>query len=203
MGMTEIMEIEPPDRQILGYRPFVPPQPPSQRRRSGCLRIAAIAAVVLVLALLATDIVAHGNLQFFGLGAHPSATAISTRPAVNCTAQATKPTASQALVHAQLTSGLRNVATKDYRPVDSVTTIRAGQRIYLTFQIATNKAGTVGAEFCTKSEKLPGTLAVPARSSGRYAEFEAVFTSEDVGTSVATLTWNGAVAATKTFTIKP
>ncbi len=203
MGMTEIMEVEPPDRQILGYRPFVRPTPPAQHRRGGCLRIVAIAAVVLVLALLATDIIAHGNIHIFGLGTHPSATAISTRPAVNCLAQPTKPAASQALVHVQLTSGLRDAATKDYRPVDTVTTIRAGQKIYLTFQIATNKAGTVGAEFCTKSGKLPGTLTVPAKSSGRYAEFEAIFTSADVGTSVVTLTWNGAVAATRTFTIKP
>lgn len=203
MGMTEIMEVEPPEKHILGYRPFVPPPPPPTRHRGGCLRVVAIAAVVLILALLTTDIVAHGNFHFLGLGARPSVAATATRPAVTCGVQPTKPAATQAVVHVQLTSGLRDAAQKDYRPVNTVTAVRVGQNIYLTFQIATTRAGAVGAEFCTKSEKLQGTLAVPAKSSGRYAEFQASFTSADVGTSVATLTWDGAVAATRTFTVKP
>lgn len=203
MGMTEIMEVEPPEKHILGYRPFVPPPPPPQRRRGGCLRVIVIAAVVLIVAILATDLVAHGNIHFLGLGARPSVVATATRPAITCTAQPTKLAASQALVQAQLTSGLRDAATKDYRPVNKVTTIRAGQKIYLTFQIATKKAGTAGAEFCTKDQRLQGTLAVPANSNGRYAEFSAPLTSADVGASVATLTWDGAVAATRPFTITP
>lgn len=201
MGVTELMEIEPPEKHILGYRPFVPPPPPPPRR-AGCLRVVAIAAVVLLLALVATDIVAHGNLHFAGFGARPAATATATQPAVTCVAQPTKAAASQTIAHVQLTSGLRDEAKKDYRPVDNISVVRVGQTVYLTFQIATSKAGTIGMEFCTKRGKLEGTLAVPAKSSGRYAEFSAAFTSADVGTSVATLTWDGAVAATKTFTIK-
>lgn len=201
MGVTEIMEVEPPEKRILGYRPFVPPPPPPPRRRGGCLRVVVIAAVLLILALVATDLVAHGNVHFLGFGARPSVTATATRPAVTCAVQPVKAAASQALAQAQLTSGLRDAAKKDYRPVDTITTARVGQRVYLTFQITTNKAGTVGVEFCTKGEKLDGTLSVPAKSNGRYAEFSALFTRTDVGASVATLTWDGAVAATKTFTI--
>lgn len=201
MGVTELMEIEPPEKHILGYRPFVPPPPPPPRR-AGCLRVVAIAAVVLLLALVATDIVAHGNVLFAGFGARPAASATATQPANTCVAQPAKAAASQALTHAQLTSGLRDVAKKDYRPVDNISTTRVGQAVYLTFQIATSKAGTVGVEFCTKGRKLEGTLAVPAKSNGRYAEFSAVFTNADVGASVATLTWDGAVAASKAFTVK-
>jgi hypothetical protein len=201
MGVTEILEVEGPEKHILGYRPFVPPPPPP-RSRVGCLRGVVIAAVVLLVALVATDFVAHSNVHFLGLGARPTVTATATRPAVACAVQPTKAAAAQALVQAQLTSGLRDEAKKDYRPVDNISAVRVGQKVYLTFQIATNKAGTVGVEFCTKNEKLTGTLAVPAKSNGRYAEFSAVFTSADVGASVATLTWDGAVAASKPFTIK-
>ncbi|MGZ3599772.1 MAG: hypothetical protein ACXWQ5_08645 [Ktedonobacterales bacterium] len=202
MGVTEIMEVEGPEKRILGYRPFVPPPPPP-RRRAGCLRGVVIAALVLLVALVATDVVAHGNVvHFLGFGARPTMTATATRTAVTCAVQPAKAAASQALVQAQLTSGLRDEAKKDYRPVDNVTTVRVGQRVYLTFQIATNKAGTVGLEFCTKAGKVEGTLAVPAKSNGRYAEFSAVFTGADVGASAATLTWDGAVAASKAFTIK-
>ncbi|HEX8037021.1 MAG TPA: zinc ribbon domain-containing protein [Ktedonobacterales bacterium] len=200
MGVTEIMEVEGPEKRILGYRPFVPPPPP--RRRAGCLRVVVIAAVVLLVALVATDVVTHGNVHFLGFGARPTMTATATRTAGACAVQPAKAAAAQALVRAQLTSGLRDEAKKDYRPVDNISAVRVGQKVYLTFQIATNKAGTVGVEFCTKSGKVEGTLAVPAKSNGRYAEFSAVFTSADVGASVATLTWDGAVAASKAFTIK-
>jgi hypothetical protein len=201
MGVAEITEAEPPQKRILGYRPFVPPPPPPIRRRGGCLRIVVIVAALVILALVATDLVAHGNVHFLGIGTHPIATSTPS-PAVSCTAKPVTAAASQALAHTQLTSGLRDAAKKDYRPVDNVTTVHVGQRVYLTFQITTNKAGTVGLEFCTRGEKIEGTLAVPAQSNGRYAEFSARFTAADAGVSVATLTWDGAVAATKAFTIK-
>lgn len=202
------MEAEAPPRRTFGYRPVDLPPPPE--RRGSLRRLAArLLLLALVLAVVATALA-------FAKGALPPHAAPATSdnaPVVGaqitptaaagtaCAAAPTDASAAQALAHVQLTSGLRNAGAHDYRPINAVSSFHAGQTGYVTFQVATAQAGTIGVLFCMPSERVPGSLSVPAGSSGRYGEFSAQFGARDVGQGHAILTWNGAVAADVPFTV--
>jgi hypothetical protein len=109
--------------------------------------------------------------------------------------------AAAALSHAQMATAVRNAARQDYRPANNVMTFAPGQDAYLTFEIATAQAGTAGVTFCMPTGQLTGSLPVPAHSAGRFGEFSAHVTAAEAGKGVATLTWNGAVAANVAFTV--
>ena len=128
----------------------------------------------------------------------PSATAT---PA--CLISSVVSTASAALSSAQLASGVRDEAAQDFRPVDNVSTFHAGTRAYLTFEIVTPATGTAEVTFCTPDGSIPGTLEIPAKSGGRYAQFSLLLPQRPLGDCVATLKWNGAVAASLPFTVEP
>ena len=202
------MEAEAPPRRAFGYRPVDLPPPP---QRDGSLRrpVVRLLLLALVLAVVATALA-------FAKGALPPHAAPATSdkaPAVGTQATSTDDTgqacpaaqidagAAQALAHVQLTSGLRNAGAHDYRPINAVKGFHAGQTGYMTFQVATAQAGTVGVLFCMSAERVPGSLSVPGGSSGRYGEFSAQFGARDVGQGHAILTWNGAVAADVPFTV--
>jgi hypothetical protein len=112
-------------------------------------------------------------------------------------------TAAAALANAQLTTGVRDAAKQDYRPIDAVTRFTTGQQAYLTFKIVTTQGGTAGVSFCTPSGRTPGMLEIPAGSQERYAQFSTRFAPQNAGGGVVTLTWNGAVAASLPFTVDP
>jgi hypothetical protein len=118
-----------------------------------------------------------------------------------CSAPEIVPSAAATLSHVQMTTGLRDPAARDFRPVDNVTSFRVGQRAYITFQIATPQAGTVDATFCTAAGNFPGTLAIPAKATGLYGQFSIDLTTESAGPGLATLRWDGAPAASVAFTV--
>lgn len=206
------MESEAPARRRVGYRPVdLPPPPPT---RGGSLR--RVAARLLLLALVLAIVVAavafakgaiphtiHIGPSTTGrapaAGAHVTATIAENV----CLPEQVDPNAAKALTHVQLTSGLHDVGAHDYRPVNAVSTFHAGQTGYVTFQVATSEAGTVGVRFCSAVERDSGSFGVPAASAGRYGEFSAQFGDHDVGQGYVTLIWNGAVAAEVPFTVSP
>ncbi len=194
-------------KRIIGYRPVtLPPPPPAKPRRIGIyiqtalLGVALLLVVGLVLALLHQP-------GLFGRGGHspvqtgPGVQATATHIAA-CTTPAINSAAARTLAHVQMTTGLRDSAHQDYRPVDNVSSFMAGTQGYLTFQIATAQAGTVAVRFCLPSQTILGTLQVPRNAQQRYGEFAVRFAGGDVGRGVATLTWNGAVAATVAFAVR-
>jgi hypothetical protein len=129
-------------------------------------------------------------------------TAIPTdAPESDCGVASVDPAAAQALAHAQLTTGVRDEQSQDFRPVDNVSSFHAGSRAFITFAVGTQDGGTAGVTFCTPLGLFPGTLTIPPGSRGRYAQFSLVTPQEALGGGVATLTWNGAVAASLPFTI--
>ncbi len=198
-------------RRPIGYRPIVPPPPPPPRRRGGCLRLALLTVTLLVLAGIAASMVSGraaswhlgplGPLGITGFFAHATPTARPAATAIPCAVAPVDQAAASRLSHVQMTTGLANAATKDYRPLDNVTTFHAGHPAYITFQLATSAAGIVSVNFCTAGGNTVGTLEVPAGSSGRYGEFSVPLDSLDLGQGMATLTWNGAVAAEARFTV--
>lgn len=111
--------------------------------------------------------------------------------------------ATAALASAQLTTGVRDEQTQDFRPIDNVTTFHAGARAFITFQIVTQAAGIAEVTFCTPQGTIPGTLYIPAGSRGRYAQFSLLLPQEPLGDCVATLEWNGAAAASLPFSVEP
>jgi hypothetical protein len=131
-----------------------------------------------------------------------SATGTATLPA-HCPALAAQSSAAATLKGAQMTTGVRDAARKDYRPIDAATEYRVGQDAYLTFQIATKQAGTVNVEFCTASRSVNGKLAVPANSLGRYGEFSVHFAEADIGPGVAILAWNGSAVTGVRYSVRP
>jgi hypothetical protein len=197
-----------PRPRILSYgvvRPLT-----RRKRRAGLFSLLAL--VILVIAGVAIGVGAQraGGLARDALPfLFPAATATFTQEVptatspVVCTGAAVDPIAAAALTNAQLTTGVRDASKQDYRPIDSVTRFTVGQQAFLTFKIATAQTGTANVSFCTPSGVVPGTLAIPAGSQERYAQFSTRFVSQDAGGAVVTLTWNGAVAASLPFTVDP
>ncbi|HLZ22194.1 MAG TPA: hypothetical protein VKQ30_08740 [Ktedonobacterales bacterium] len=194
-------------RKVYGYRPVDLP-PPLPRRGGGRRRIMVIGAAILAALLIAAAALAHGGVGL-SLGAlptgsapaQPAATTYATAT-LTCAPRAVNPTAAKLLAHTQLTTGVRDAAKKDYRPVNSVTTFATSQTIYLTFEIVTSHAGSVSAAFCAPGLQALGRLAIPANSAGRYAEFSVAPGDANIGKATATVLWNGAVAASLPFTIR-
>jgi hypothetical protein len=185
---------------------------PIARRKNRAGLLSLLALIALVGAGLAVGVVAQraggltrGALPFL----LPPATATFTEAVptptspVICAIASADAAAARALTNAQLTTGVRDAAKQDYRPIDATSRFTVGQLAYLTFKIATPQAGTAGVSYCAPSGRVPGTLAVPAGSQQRYAQFSTRFAPQDVGGGVVTLTWNDAVAASLAFTVVP
>ena len=209
----EVTAGQPPIARMVGYRPVWLPTPVVQPTRRTLPRIARpLAAVVVLLVALAlvaqVATTAQGvayHLGPFTLGApHASPTHHAT-PTPTATPACALPvldaTATKALTQAQLTTGVRNLSAKDYRPVNNVSSFTVGQQAYLTFKVATNTAGIASVAFCTPQQIFIGVLSIPARSANRYAEFSMMVAAQSGGQCVATLRWQGAVAAALPFTI--
>lgn len=207
------IENEAPSRRVFGYRPVdLPPPLPA---RGGALRRAlwrlCVLALLLVVVLTAVNYArgARPLNALFGHTAPHSLPVAASRPTATATTLASCPavpidaSAARALSHVQLTTGLRNAASHDYRPVNAVSAFQQGQTVYITFQLATEQAGSVGVMFCTSSERITGSLDVLPGSSGRYGEFATQFASGDTGQGRVVLTWNGSGAAQLPFTITP
>jgi hypothetical protein len=202
----------PPQRYVGGYRPLQPLAPPPVRRRSGCLRgLAALSALIVLVALFVGALAATGqriagvDLGFF----HTPKASNVTRPTPTatpaCPAPPIDPQAAAALDEEQLSTGVQGASL---RPVNQVSTFTAGQTIYLTFHVVTNQAGLVNVAFCTNGTvngaKQP--INVPAGYSERLGEaargeFYLPLQPANVGPGLATLTWNGAIAAALPFTV--
>lgn len=212
LPQTSAMEAEAPARRAFGYRPVELPPPVKQRGGAGRRTLVRLCLLVLVLGLVVIGTAnARGALPlrnpFGGAGGNGAAVtatrvnATATAAVRACPAVPVNATAAQALAHVQLTTGLRDAAAHDYRPVNSASAFSAGQTGYVVFQVVSGAAGTVGVVFCTPQERVVGSVGVPAGSSGRYGEFAARFASGDAGQGRVTLTWNGAVAAEAPFTV--
>ncbi|MEO7003689.1 MAG: hypothetical protein ABI068_17815, partial [Ktedonobacterales bacterium] len=198
--------------RTVGYRPVWLPPPivqPARRRLPRAVKPLAAMVVLLVALALVAQVVAtaQGASYHLGpltLGAVPHAThhAIPTPTAtLTCALPVLDPTARRALTQAQLTTGVRNLRAKDYRPVNSVSSFTIGQQAYLTFKVTSNVAGTASVAFCTPQQTFTGVLPIPARSANRYAEFSMTVAAQNVGQCVAVLRWQGDVAAVLPFTI--
>jgi hypothetical protein len=184
---------------------------PLARRRKRAGLVSTLALVVLVISGLgigvwAQETGAHAffTLPFFAAATQtrPPVTATATVP-IACPLATVDPSAARALTNAQLTTGVRDAARQDYRPIDATTRFVVGQQAYVTFKIATAQPGVVGVSFCAPPGSVPGTLEIPAGSQERYAQFSTRFAPQDAGSGVVTLTWNGAVAASLPFTVDP
>jgi hypothetical protein len=197
-----------------GYRPIdAPPIPARKKRPSGAARLILVVLALLTLALvgglaLARQMPAFGPLSPHspqaGTGPQAPVTAAPTAtPPPTCPNATPDAAAARALTRAQLTSKLRDAAKKDYRPTDSVTTAHAGQPVYLTFRIATAARGTATVLFCLPQGQVPGIVAIPARSSGRYGQFTLQLPPGTSGEGTAILAWNGQTAAIVRFSVVP
>jgi hypothetical protein len=190
-----------------------PPSTWRPARRAGRLRgIAALTALGLAIALFVGAFVASGQgldkTLGFGTSPHhqPAATAGPTStPTPPCPLPAVDPQSALDLTNVQLATGVRDAAGNDLRPIDNTATFVVGQSPYVTFQIATNQAGTIGATFCANGLSIPGNpLNVPRRYAGARGEFHypSPLAAANVGPGAVVLTWNGVVAAALPFTVR-
>jgi hypothetical protein len=181
----------------------------SQNRRGQTHAGVVLLLVVLIAAAVAGGVLVRGSMLDDWLGAlgpptpAPRATALppTATPRPTCAAQPVDQGAARVITHAQMTTGLRDPGAQDYRPIDNASTFRVGQRAYITFMIATTHPGTAEVRFCTPAGTVPGMLAVPAGVSGRYGQFSVDLSPDEAGHAVATLLWNGTVAASIPFTV--
>ncbi|MGH2516118.1 MAG: hypothetical protein ACRDHP_10735, partial [Ktedonobacterales bacterium] len=207
MTPVTLAEADAETRRAIGYRPVELP-PPLPNRRRGRGRVVLVYLVVLAALLLASVALAQSGA---GAGLRsllsrnaPTAPIVATQTsaAPACQVNTVNSTAAGLIAHPQLTTGVRDAAKKDYRPINAVTTFSTSQTVYLTFEIATSQAGAVDANFCAPGMRALGRLTIPAKSAGRYAEFAMIPEAGNVGQATATISWNGAVAASLPFTIK-
>lgn len=196
------------ERYVGGYRTVRPPAS-GRRRRSGCVGLVAGVVALGVVALLFVGALAASGQRLgpfpFGFGGtspHPTVTRSPTATAIpTCTVATVDPQAATKLMNVRLTTGLRD--PEHLLPINSVTTLTVGQTAYVTFQIATNEAGTVGAAFCTGGVVTNGVRDVPQGYRDAHGEFhlQSPLTAADVGQGVVALTWDGAVAAVLPFKV--
>lgn len=91
-----------------------------------------------------------------------------------------------------------------FLPVVPTRTFHAGQRMFLTFQLATQAKGRLDARFCIASAVITGSLGVSPDLAGHTGEFSVSLpTSMPAGTvsCVAVLLWNGRIAARLPFSV--
>ena len=212
-----------PPKWVGGYVPLTPrPAPP--RRRRGCLPLVAGASALVLAALLVTGAFLASGVRLAGLH-FPSASADATHtsaatataaarptatPVSPCPVPSVSPGASQALSAAQLSTGIVSSDPNhvDLRPVGVTSNFTVGQVIYVTYQFATNQAGTVRGEFCANdmsgANVATATQSVPSGYRDGRGEFHLLtpLTRANVGRGVVTLTWNGAVTVVLPFTVK-
>jgi hypothetical protein len=211
-----------PPKWIGGYTPLAPRPVAAPRRRVGCLPIVAGVSGLALVALLTVGAVMASGVQLAGLnfipassrGAHAGTTPPAAKPSATlaspCVVPAVSPAASQALTATLLSTGIvsGDSAHIDLRPVGPTSTFSVGQTIYVTYQFATNQAGTVRGEFCANDMSggnvATATQSVPAGYRDGRGEFHLLtpLTRANIGRGVVTLTWNGAVAAVLVYTVK-
>lgn len=199
------------ESRMVSYHPVtLPPIKLADRSRvGGWVATALLGLALLVVAgVVVTLVFQYGWL---GLVSHshtsPGASrGVTTAASSTCPRVSTYTLATPArLDQVDLTTGLRDSAEHDYRPIDNVASFIAGERGYVTFRIATNQTGNISIRFCLPSRMVLGTLAVPADSEGRFGEFEVDFTRSDIGHGEAILYWGAledGVSAIVHFTVR-
>lgn len=190
-------------RRLRGYR-VVQPMPVRRPARHRWLRV--FAAIVALAVIVAGGILAGEALGRMRQTAAPGAG--TTAPAATMTSfpgACAVPDAreSTALTRVQFARGVRDAARGDLRPVQVTDTFTAGQTVHLTFQIATQQAGTASARFCLNGRSTNAAVSVPARSSGRYGQFTLTTMRSDQGSGTATILWDGKVVTAARFTVTP
>lgn len=147
-------------------------------------------ALSLLLAFVATPLLA---------GAVPHSPPAAAR---SVCAQAIDPGAASSIAHATLASSIRT-AGHAYEAAASTAQFRAGQAMYVTFEVASSAAGRLDARFCLGSAVIAGTLIVPVGSLGHSGEFLAHLptTVPPPRAGVVVLLWNGDVATRLPFTV--
>jgi hypothetical protein len=210
-----------PPKWVGGYVPLAPQPAAEGPRRRGCLPIlAGISGLVLVALLIVGAFMASGvqlaGLNFASASSRPtlSGAAPAARPTATlaspCPLAKVSPAASQALAAIQLSAGIVSSDPEhvDLRPVGPTSSFTVGQTIYVTFQFATNQAGMVRGEFCgndmSGDNVATATQSVPSGYRDGRGEFHLLtpLTRANIGLGMVTLTWNGAVAAVLTYTVK-
>lgn len=189
----------------LGYHPVVLP-PPTQDRASRRWRLSrsALAALALfaVLGLAAGLVARGGNVPIPGLAAIQAHATATATPKPACPAAPVAHATPPPLGSLQLTTNLKNLANKDYRPLNGVTRFTVDQTGYVTFKVLSSQAGTAGVVICTPGRLHPGSpVQVPRGSAGLYVEYPLSFGSADVGQGMVTISWDGLVAANQEFTV--
>jgi hypothetical protein len=197
---------QPGQRAVGGLR-IVFPQARRHRRAHPTLVAFSTIGVLLVIAGLVGGLLVRGvgipQLDPLSFGGRPPTFSPlpTATPALSCPIRQADPTAAQQLAEVRMTTGVRDPQSQDFRPVDDVTTFRAGQLAYITFRVASSQPGSVSVAFCTHVRTITGTLDVPAGYASHYGQFSVTLDSTDVGPAVATLNWNGATAASVPFSI--
>ncbi len=187
-----------------GYHPVVLPSMPLRggSRRAPLGRSAlAVLALFAVLGLAAGLVARQGNVPIPGLaavGAHPTAT---VTPIPACSPAPVAHVAAPPLGSLQLTTGLKNRAQHDYRPVNAVTRFAPGTQGYVTFQVLSSHAGVADVLVCTPGRRLNGSVQVPKGSAGQYVEFPLSLGTADVGQGMVIISWDGSVVANQGFTV--
>lgn len=190
-----------------GYHPVIlPPAPPGRASRRWRFNrsVLGVLALFAVLGLAAGVVARGGNVPIPGLAADAGHATATATPTPACPAEPVIHTTAPALSSLQLTTGLKNLANKDYRPVNTVTRFTAGQTGYATFRVLSSQAGMAGMAICTSGHRFTGhPVQVPKGSSGLYVEYPLSFGSADVGQGMVTITWDGSVVANQGFTVVP
>ncbi len=205
---TNILNPPPPPTSTASFYANLPPYPNTKTlpKRPTPARPFILVGIVAVVALLVSfGLISrvHANPRATtggGLSGVNSSLPVSAR----CVLPALDQSAAKNVLNPQLTSGLQDVARKDFRPVNNTVLFTVGQTIYLTFTVASNAAANLSADWCWGGAGTTSHYQLAVNQSQAVNGYFNLrnLDSAAVGTGVVVLRWNDAVVYETFFQVK-
>jgi hypothetical protein len=176
-------------------------QPSSRLKRAR--RILAV-ALVLAVALMSVGVFAYARAHAIGRNTSGPGGDLANQPGgVVCPVPKIDSKAATYLTHAQLTTGLVDMAKKDFRPIDVASVFRVGQTVYFTFTVANNDAATLTANWCWGAAGNTSMFPLPvSHSLGKEGYFDLRNLDQAaIGNGVLVVRWNDAIAYVGQFVV--
>jgi len=183
-----------------GPYPRAIPDVPAVPRFTRARQILTV-ALVLAVALVGLGVFAYARGHATGRPTSGPGGALAN--GVVCAIPSIDPTAARDLTRAQLTTGLVNIAKKDFRPIDVANTFHVGQTVYFAFTVASNDSAMLTANWCWGAAGNTSMFPLSvSHSLGKEGYFDLRNLDQAaIGNGVLVVRWNDAVAYVGPFIV--
>ncbi|MBA3825449.1 MAG: hypothetical protein H0X24_16315 [Ktedonobacterales bacterium] len=207
-GATNVLTPPPPPTSASSLFDNLPPYPnskvlPQRRMPMRAMLLAGLVALIALAVSFGLISRVHAN-PHAASGGELSGSSSSLPVSARCVLPALDPAAAGNVMNPQLTSGLRDVAHKDFRPVNNTVLFNVGQTIYVTFTVASNAAANLTADWCWGAAGNTSHYQLAVNHSQNVNGYFNLrnLDAAAVGTGVMVLRWNDAVIYETFFQVK-